>query len=478
MFGNEISELTLTGEYSYEIFPNITGNSFRYDTSFLATLRALLPDRMTAQDTIDFYNSVCYRDDIDYTSFSDEEIVRDVLSCVNLGDTLNYISLDGTASEKVLSAFDAEFSKLYPDFTELKDLRAFVKRNGDVLFYICESTKTSIIISLTRNIRMYHLVQSLTSRLLPWFFKSKPLTEDEKRLVSSLRCKSSDEYVSIIEEFAQRYNFDALKIEAMLKGFFESVRNGRISGIDRKLREKTDLADSYLASYKQLLSEMQKLEIERLGIITKVANEEDNSNQLVEYFKRNKHVEIINTSSNYIEVIVWNYIGFWDNSIYERFRKSPPGYLYSYGNVLPEYEERMKLYDAIFGPNACIKVKLCGFYRLYTTGSVETSSGYHYPTKYKNMLPNPHLQRHSCLGNFVDVIADAIKDNDYIRAIESCLASVSQINMAEGATFPRFVESMFVSNCKKILVLPDGKDVTPAEAYQWLISQENKTEEE
>ena len=52
MFSRNINYLTLTSEIANELFPNIFGDCYSNDTSFVATLRALVAPRMSKDDTI------------------------------------------------------------------------------------------------------------------------------------------------------------------------------------------------------------------------------------------------------------------------------------------------------------------------------------------------------------------------------------------------------------------------------------------
>ena len=52
MFSKEITGLTLTNEIASTVFPNIGGDKFRNDESFVATLRALLYSRVPKEESI------------------------------------------------------------------------------------------------------------------------------------------------------------------------------------------------------------------------------------------------------------------------------------------------------------------------------------------------------------------------------------------------------------------------------------------
>jgi len=75
MFNNVLNGLTLTGEYSNEVFPNITGSYCDNDLTFLATLRALLPGRMPEGTGITFCDKSLIRRMSDYEDTEPRDVV-------------------------------------------------------------------------------------------------------------------------------------------------------------------------------------------------------------------------------------------------------------------------------------------------------------------------------------------------------------------------------------------------------------------
>ena len=99
---------------------------------------------------------------------------------------------------------------------EVQDLAVFVKTKVNLVaqFFINE-TEGRMAIFTQQNIdcRQYHLLVSLIPRFLPRFFKDKPLSEDESRLLKAFCNKSEKEATKTLNEFFDKSFFRNLEIQ-------------------------------------------------------------------------------------------------------------------------------------------------------------------------------------------------------------------------------------------------------------------------
>ena len=138
-----------------------------------------------------------------------------------------------------------------------------------------------------------------------------------------------------------------------------------------------------------------------------------------------------------------------------------------------------KLMYAIF-IDQTLRIKLCSAYKFYLNGNVEGLSGHRYGYEFRECTPNTHIDRYSCLGNYQRVINECLRRNDYIGAIEQCVASCKSLNFADSTVMSEFMSRLYgISNYDvniKCIELPDGRVVEPKDAIAWLNEQESKTE--
>lgn len=481
MFTKSFNHLTLTSEIANELFPNIHGDCYINDTSFVATLRALVAQRMSKDDTL----LLRVRTMVTRESALKNSSETDRIKYLSDGIGNNTILVCGfnNASESngsmAMNAIDESFTRVYPGYVELKDLSAFVAKQANMRFYINEENRSVAVFVNNLNSRLYHYVQSLVSRLLPWYFKDKPLDEQERELVKSLIKKTPTDYERLIEEVASKYDFRKKKLEKMLGGFETVAKRQHLDMVESNLTEVEDRISRNISQYRELIQKRNEKMIERAGLISQI-NASNTENEILDYFVCNKHLDLINVSSTQLKFIVSCYIENFDLEMYERISTNFDGYMYTEYNITNEAFEdvkvRKKFMDAIFADEPLLKIKTCAYYCIDLTGWVETCQGFSYPHEYENMLPNMHLHRHGCLGDQRPLIEECLRNGDNIGAIEQCICSAKSINVGEDVTFIHVLKALFDSDAKKIIELPDGTSYTPTEALRWLETQENNAE--
>lgn len=483
MFNRELDRLTLTSEIANEVFPNINGVNFNYDTSFLATLRALVAPRMAKKDTL-------YLDVRTYTyreaalkEYGDEDSIRMLTDGIG-NNTILVCGFSGRESDNKASmkVVDNAFLRFFDDYEEIKDLRAFAaKQQTDMRFYINEKTKSVVIFIEGINLRLYHFAQSFVSRFLPWYFKKKPLEDNERELVKTLIQKTATGYQQLIEEFANKYDFRSIKIKKMIGGVANRTKVNQLMQVRDNIAVRERKLDEIREKFRVLAEEMQDLRTRECGLTYQIDNAEDDT-ELVEYFIHNKNINVINAGNDGIEIIVGTTIDSYDPDLLDRMKKNKGSYLYKgydvNNEVFADVNARKKMIDALFGDDAIMGIKVCAYYNLRFSGGVRVSMKYAYPKpEYEDFLTNPHFYFFACIGTYEGVINDALRKGDYMYAVEQCVISAQTINLTEGSqTVAPFLGQVFNSD-KKIIRMPDGTSCTPVEAYNWLLAQENNNQE-
>lgn len=482
MFSRNINYLTLTSEIANELFPNIVGDYYNSDVSFVATLRALVAPRMSKDDTIYLRVRVINPRESYLRDYSETDKINYLSDYCIDNDTILVCGFNSASENNrstALATIDESFIRVYPKFVELKDLSAFVAKQANMRFYINEEDRSVAVFVDNLNLRLYHYVQSLVSRLLPWYFKDKPLEDQERELVKSLIQKTATGYERMIEDFASKYDFRGKKIEKMLGGFETAAKRQYLSNVESSLNNIESQIERNVNQYRDFIRQREGKLLEKAGLIAQI-NAGSNNSEISDYFICNKHLDPIAVNSTQLEFIVSCYLENFDVEMYDRISSNFDGYMYYDYDVTNEVFEdvkiRKKFMDAIFCDEPLLKIKTCAHYLIDLTGYVEAYSSYHYPPEYNDMLPNMHIHRHSCLGNQKPLIEEALRNGDYIGAIEQCVCSAKSINVGESATFPYVLKALFASSAKKIIELPDGTSCSPTEALRWLEAQENNTE--
>lgn len=484
MFTKEMTNLTLTSRILNNVFPNITGTNFGYDESFLATLRALIYRRIKPED--------CIRVDLKLSSrifdFIKDKNGLEAYNAISVAPIPNSILIVGfNGGEKnrtrSMEIINNEFIKLFPGFVELLDLHEYSRRQSlNIRYFINEKDKSVAVFAEELNLKVWHFIQSFTSRLLPWYFNNCPLAEDEKGLLKSLTNKTSTTYLRLIEAMAEKFDLRGIKIEGLLKDFDKKRKANSLSLIKNEIyRQESDM-NRWMQRYMDGLKVLEDLRIKESGLEYQIREGDIHDSELIDFFKNNHHVNILSVDDNYIKIIIDTTLENYDPEMFERMCKNEKSYLFEgYTVTEPTFESkeaRKKLLNAIFGEDSLLKIKVCAYYCIDVRGGVMSSTGFAYTEIYKDFLVNPHIKYHACIGNNRPIICNFLKKGDYISGITQCQVSAMNLNLSEGSqTVAPFLGELFSNNCKNVILMPDGTSCTPRAAYNWLLSQENNTTE-
>lgn len=487
MFNKKIREAPLITGIANEFF-QIHGGAYNNDMSFLATLRALLHKRShgAAVDlvirsfnsywfsrvTLNVTNAPTYFSKMSSTAASPNGIEIINLTGLSTDNATTFALLDNPAFG---------YTKSFPKFHEAKDLRAFVQNRGkfNVRFYINEQDKKTLIVCENLSLPGFHLLQSLTPRLFPWFFTENPLDELESSLLDALTYRTATEYERILSQLAERIDFREQMIKNMIGEFELSGRREEAAATRRRiddLRREIQSMNQRYSDYMRRLDEMgiilaaQEMAIEAAS----------DGSELLEYFICNRNVMPVQAHSRTLDFTVKTFFENFDPEQYNTYIHKNNSFLYNGYEYSPQFsdmEVRRKILNAVFSDEPLLKIKMCSNYRLDLRGTVSAQSYYDYGKDFEGYIPNPHIQHYACIGSYRPYINKLIQEGSIVGAIEQCIASAKSLNFAEPHTVRFFLTDLFTSN-KRIVRLKDGRDVTLIEALEYLNTLDAKKEEE
>lgn len=443
------------------IAENIQGDKFDRDDTMLATLRALLFERLGGQ--VFKYH---------FRGMQSEEIAGETdkmfESIFHYADpyTLNVTNILG--DETVVKEAFYKLSKT-EGWTNKEDIKAYFETIGNtqLIVLVDEENVRACIAVYKLRMSIYHHLQGFIRRYLPALFKDQNYTEEETRLAQSFSKTSSSDYARIIKEIVtKQYKPHVLRFRTI--DIYRRAREAEIERAKSKIEEQKARVENYSADLIRAHKEHQQALTYLQGLLTRQKTDK-NSEELYEFLCHNPNIEVIRTEENEMDIIIRTTLDFFDADIAEEYIDN--GVILEYGSYVDGFEDeddRRLLLENIFSNKANLKIKMCAFYRLNLLGNVSVRAGYNYPPEYNDCLPNPHLQEHACLGSYAQYINTKLKDGDVIGAIEQCLASASSVNVDEtDLTFKPMLEWLYESD-EEILINEDGRSMTPIEALNWL----------
>lgn len=497
MFTKEITGLTLANNVADKMFPNLNAEKFRNDESFTATLRALLHSRVPAEESVSVYRTSSRYRNGDIKDKEPTEAVnlflQDRLDVTNKDCTgvLVLHSFDNTEEEnntsfELLDKWAAQGTEI-TGYEFCEDLTAFFgQKKIKLRFYINPTQKNTLIFMERVDIKKWHIIQSVISRYLPWYFKDNPLTVEEASLVKSLIGRYAPDYEKHIAEFTAKFDFRTATIKLMLGDFETKFDKQKLSELETQMRRQQENIDSYRRNYIDSLDVLDRLRIEHLGLYTRIhSQDETKESEFLNYCLRNQSLNIVNvTDDGVLDVVITTHVASYDPDLAQRLIKN--GNSAFYKNVLHDRrynteltsEQLKALWTEVFIKER-FKILTCAKYQLdFKNKRCRAGQSYEFGEEYKNYAPNQHIWYHGCLGNNERHISKSLGECDFIGAVNACIGSASNINMAESSTTTRLLAYVLNEhNDNKYIQLPNGECATALEAVAYLEQEKKKKTE-
>lgn len=475
MFSNAIREgsTPFTSKVADEMFGRISGRPYRGDESFLATLRALLYKRLPKEKSmtvrpVDFptnMSDAVFSSDIKvFLSDAIQGVPNDCITIAAVRGTKEYI-------ERVFTAID----------DKMQDLTGFVPRRDLQEVYASTNTVTRILINAEANsalivierpdLTRWHLLQACIKHYLPGYFSGdNDTTQEERELLKMMFRGDSNDYLNAIGEIAKEVDFRGYILENIVKDLSKSIHQSSIRRSQEKLSELNDRLSGLIDQQRTILASIDNENTMLLGARERMRCDTGDK-ELFDFMMMNKSIEPLERVDHGFSIIVRTDLDSYDPDLYERMARNPDSDLYyDYSVDNDDFDSdanKRKLLDAIFGDDPVLKINTCAYFQIDVRGSVHVTSDYNFPIAYKDCLPNPHLDHHSCLGQHREPIESLIRRGDIPAALVQCRVAASSINLGEQPTLHPFLSTLF-STHDKVIRLPDGTNVNPSEALEWL----------
>lgn len=499
MFNKVLSGLTLTTPVANGLFQNINGQGFRGDTSFLATLRALMYKRVPKEESIRLSVSSSRYEERSIDGATSSNCIRAFLrgQCIMSGTISGIIHIhtfDGDEDGNTASfeAVDDGINDVFGNiFTPLQDVEKFLEQNGKIRtrVYISEENKAVLLFVERLDVKRWHLLQSLIPRYMPWYVRENPLNDEEVALIRSLTKRYAPDYIELIEQFAKSFDFRTQAIRNMLHGFENAFEKDKLKIIQDQIAYNRRRIADLDEEFRSLFTIIDDLTTQELGLIAKIRDgvNDGEDTELMEYFLCNKSLDLVSVKNGEIEFIVKTTVSNYDPEVVETaLSKFGESFFYRHYETGAKYDnkemtdERIhRLIKALF-IDEVLKLRVCAAYRLnFSTGDYRGLSSYRFtPEILADYTPNQHIQYYACLGNNHPSIRQAMLNRDYVSAVSNCCASATNINFTEANTGTFFMQKIFANNAGKIIQMPDGSTATPLDAVKWLEEQDAEKQKE
>lgn len=488
MFKKVIGNTTMTSSIADDVFPNIDGEKYMNDTSFVATLRALLSGKISDDGSI-------YIQCIDRThsksrieAYGLEQYISDTIDVVN-EDVISIFNFTNSSqsNKEALDLVDEGIKKHRNSWKKVEKVTLFYQKSFHVICYVVPERRQTYIFIDNLDIRKFHYLQCGIPAYLPWYFETEDsISAQDIELLDSLREKTSEKYEELIEKYAEKYNFRELRIKNLLSGFESRHEKVEIENLKRCIQSYINEINNLNDRIGEKIRTKRDSETRLLGLEAKVAQCSDDS-EIMEYFLAHKNLVLTSVSDSRLNFVVKGYVSYYDEDMAESMIENETSYIYNVGGRERSYlipaEDMKMLMKAIFIEQK-LRMKFCSAYSFDFRGNVYATAEFRYSDypDFKDCTPNTHIDRFSCLGNYTRIINERLMENDYIGAIEQCVASAQSLNFGDSCVMEEFMKRLYKISERtvniKCIELPDGGVVDPKGAIEYLKSQQEVTSNE
>lgn len=477
MFKNEISSSPLMNEPANTIMANISGDRFMGDCSFVATLRALLFNRIPKDERINFKISRSDYSSSDVENTRKRDMVRNICNHNNQigqqgGFALHYFNnMTQKANQDSFAVVVEEFENVNPGYKKLEKITEFYRKAFPVACFLNEELKSIALFVEQMDYRRFHYLQCAIFPMVPWYFDPKAgVAELEMSLVKSLMENTPDAYRDCIAKIYETFDFRSEVIRKKLSGFELRFIKDALAASEGQYHDITNRIADFNRRLGEELAKMTDLNFRIAGMRQKLEEGDGDDSEIMDYFLRNKNLTLIDSNGANVDFIVRAKLEYFDPEAAESAINNKHSLLYTRGRNI-NAADREVLYKAIFLDNI-IGINVCAAFQLSINGGVNTRGHYSFGEEFNNCMPHPHIDEYNCMGDYVRIVNELMQRHDYIMALEQCIASARSLNFGDGTVLGHFVNTLFDNSSRnRCLELPDGKVVNPADAIKWLHEQ-------
>lgn len=435
------SQIRLASDVANEFFPNIKGDTYRDDASWLATMRALLPSRLgnDVAAQIRFIQKESpskksraarieyYLDGVDITTPNTITVVNIQKTTEDMEKVLDAFKHNGIAGHELAEAI---FRRYYDQDPK-----------GYVMMYINNDIANTVIITSNLSMHMWHTLSAMMRTYFKAAFAEHPVTEKEMQLMRALAStdrndNSTDTYLQLIEEFAEPYDFRSATIRNALVDFTTKAKKSRVKAVQKTIDSANKIISDYHEEIGKQLAIREKAQWEMIGL-TCGDGEDEASKELMTYFLSNKQLIFTKAGDGYFNYWVKSYLTYWDERSAESYIKTRSGYLYEgardKGLDLDKFE---KLLRAIFLERT-VRVRIAAAFQFTFDSSrinIDINRSDDQPTELTGYMLNPHSMYNSCWGSASRNLSEALSAGDYTGAVGVTIFAASELNIPDSST--------------------------------------------
>ena len=372
------------------------------------------------------------------------------------------------------------------DFRENKALNLFYSKRCAVLKPFVMELPEMQITCIYEDVPDYLWLSTITTmRFISDIFKEQPLSQDEIAMLKALSEEDFSLVNQAIDSFYRRHNIDEFRNRKRVYAFLTQDNDHACKILENSIKDVNSAIKNSFQKVIDLQNTIKKYEQQLAGL-----NAEYNRLALSPDTRENKADEIMNFLKENQYVISLEPIGdrdfkvcintFLDDYNYDSIEIA----VNNKRSVLYQSNYLKKTYGIDLLSKFYRKLFLSGEYKIHSHSewTIGTSPLMIAPLKISivdsgEVMLNPHLAVHTCLGAFKDDFKEEIKNFDIIGILMTMILSSKAINVEEQVSFHYVLDWLFIDlfESKTIYDVKQKNSITPHQLMD--ICEEEKLNE-
>lgn len=314
-----------------------------------------------------------------------------------------------------------------------------------------------------------HLCASAISRLFPWAFEAEPLTETETATLKLIYDDKWPEFKKSMYEVVKSGDFYKKILEAKLKDFANDSLNRRIRDLKDDIRRENGKIDDWYRKIRDADGRIEEMNDQLTVYVNKIIQGDNDSAGMIEYLSSNRSLTLLGRDGDVINLAAVTYLTEFDDDAfasYVRNKKDKGNYVYRYSPY--DVELTKKLYRSIWEDQRWM-VRTFSGWSLSSGFYAHPDNDLRIPDEIKkNRIPQPHIWRYTCVGNYRKTFEDCQKKHDYIGAMTTIVSSSSSLNWTDSTVVESFMSDFWNDESGSFLEDKDGNLYTVKEVVDIL----------
>lgn len=352
-----------------------------------------------------------------------------------------------------------------PDsYPEVKDIGAYLSDKFKV--YQVPASRLTIIQSQESSVKFYNTTfyrrfSSAIPRLFPWLFRQTPITPDELAYFRALSTSetNSDDLTRMEEAFYNKTDLSSKALDKAVESLFTGTIDRRKDTLKRQIEGYYQDLKEARSRISRIFADITQSNNELVGLDSK--DESTFITELKDYLHAQKEVAVTANDNRLILTITTILSNYNPDDVNTFVLDADRPYNHYLDD---ETSDVRSLFKAIF-VDRIFKVKMAAQYELDFNCHVTARSG-KCRVKDNQAVPNPHINRHSCLGNYEPMLEDAEDNRDFLSAIAICQQSAGSMNLVETISSNYFFDDFATAynNDIPVILTAAGESITPKQA--------------